>query len=184
MEIRVQEINNHILDKYIEEIKNGNQEALADLYHMTNKKVYGLILSILKNKHDAEDVLHDCYVSIYSSAQSYRSSGRPLSWILGIARNLSLLRLREQRRAVNISYDDFEESYDYHQDISIEEKLVIREFMKILSEEEREIVYLHTIAGFKFREIAHICELALPTVLSKYHRALKKLRKELEKGEK
>ena len=77
-----------------------------------------------------------------------------------------------------IQGEDFEESYDYNQDISIEEKLVIREFMKILSEEEREIVYLHTIAGFKFREIAHICNLALPTVLSKYHRALKKLRKE------
>lgn len=184
MEIRIQEVNDKLLDQYIEEIKNGNQNALADLYHMTQQKVYGLILSILKNKHDAEDVLHDCYVSIYSSAQSYCSSGRPLSWILGIARNLSLLRLRQQRRVVNISYDDFEESYDYNQDISIEEKLVIREFMKILSEEEREIVYLHTIAGFKFREIAHICELALPTVLSKYHRALKKLRKELEKGEK
>ena len=183
MEIRIQEVNDKLLDQYIEEIKNGNQNALADLYHMTNKQVYGLILSILKNRYDAEDVLHDCYVSVVNSVNNYSTSGRPLSWILGIARNLSLLRLRNQRKEVSIPYEDFEESYDTNQDISIEEKIVIREFMKILSEEEREIIYLHVISGFKFREISHICNLALPTVLSKYHRALKKLKKELEKGE-
>ena len=55
--------------------------------------------------------------------------------------------------------------------------------MTRLSDEERQIVVLHAVAGFKHREIADIVELPLPTVLSKYHRALKKLRAFLEKGE-
>ena len=151
---------------------------MTSLYEKTSKKVHGFILSIVKNKHDAEDVLHDTYVTIYKASKNYKTSGRPLSWILSIARNLSLLKLREKRREVSISYEDIEE-FDVNQNFSIEEKIVIQEFLKILSEEEREIVYLHAVMGFKHREIASIVGLSLPNVLSKYHRALKKLRKEI-----
>ena len=49
-----------------------------------------------------------------------------------------------------------------------------------LSEEEQRVLLLHAVAGLKHREIAQILDLALPTVLSKYHRALKKLRLILE----
>jgi RNA polymerase sigma-70 factor (ECF subfamily) len=52
-----------------------------------------------------------------------------------------------------------------------------------LSDEERQIVVLHAVAGFRHREIAALLELPLPTVLSKYSRALKKLKALLTKGE-
>ena len=175
MKIDVQEYRNQILDEAIEKIAHGDMHALSEIYQMTHNKVYGLILSILKNRHDAQDVLHDCYVSVVSSASTYKSSGRPVYWILGIARNLCL--------TVNISYEDWEESIDGNNDISVEEKMVVHEFMNILSDEERQIVYFYAVMGYKHREIAHMMELPLPTVLSKYHRALKKLRIELKKGE-
>ena len=47
-------------------------------------------------------------------------------------------------------------------------------------DEERRIVLLHAVTGMKHREIAALLELTLPTVLSKYHRALKKMRSTLE----
>ena len=50
----------------------------------------------------------------------------------------------------------------------------------MLGEEERRIVLLHAVTGMKHREIAALLELPLPTVLSKYHRALKKMRSFLE----
>ena len=181
MEINVKEVNNKLIDQYIKEIAFDNHDAFENLYHLTSKKTFGFILSILKNKHDAEDVLHDTYVSIYHASKKYQSNGRAYSWILGIARNLSLLKLRENRKEVSVAYEDFEEDIDYQKDISVEEKLMIREFMEILNEEEREIVYLHTIAGFKHREIAQLMNLGLATVLSKYHRAIKKLRNKIEK---
>ena len=49
-----------------------------------------------------------------------------------------------------------------------------------LADEERRIVLLHAVTGMKHREIAALLELPLPTVLSKYHRALKKMRIFLE----
>ena len=51
--------------------------------------------------------------------------------------------------------------------------------MKLLTDEERQIVVLHAVGGFKHREIAELIGLSLPTVLSKYSRAVKKLRKHL-----
>ena len=49
-----------------------------------------------------------------------------------------------------------------------------------LEEQERRIVVLHAVTGLKHREIAQLLELPLATVLSKYHRALKKLKVRLE----
>ena len=52
--------------------------------------------------------------------------------------------------------------------------------MEELSDEERQIVTLHAVSGFKHREIAELMELPLPTVLSKYSRALKRLKQRLQ----
>ena len=177
------DINDIILDQLINEIAMESKKALEELYRITSGSVYGFILSTLKNRHDAEDALHDCYVSIYSSAKNYHTSGKPMAWILGIARNICLMRKREQRRMVYIPYEDWESDIEDHHDISIEEKLLVRTCLEKLSVDENQIVWLHAVSGFKHREIARMMEMPLATVLSKYHRALKKLKASIEKGE-
>ena len=59
------------------------------------------------------------------------------------------------------------------------DKMVLHAALKILNEEERQIVLLRTSAGLKHREIAADLEMPLATVLSKYNRAMKKLKKHL-----
>ena len=58
--------------------------------------------------------------------------------------------------------------------------MVLGEAIKILGGEERQIVVLHDISGMKHREIADIMQIPLSTVLSKYRRALSKLRKHIK----
>ena len=55
--------------------------------------------------------------------------------------------------------------------------------MQNLSDQERQIVVLHALAGFKHRETASLLKMPLPTVISKYNRAVKKLRGLLVRGE-
>lgn len=169
-----------VLDQYIKEIANGNKNVLADLYAMTSATVYGFILSILKNSYDAEDILHDCYVSIFTSAKNYRSNGRPLAWIMAIARNLCLLKMRERKKKADYPYENWEQDIADRNDVPAEDMIVLKDCMKNLSDEEHQIVYLHAVSGFKHREISQIMELPLSTVLSKYHRALKKMKAYLE----
>ncbi len=171
-----------ILDKFIERISNNDKDALAEIYRMTNASVFGFALSILKNMQDAEDVLHDTYLRIYSSASGYKSKGKPLAWILTITRNLCLMKLRERKKTVDYPQEDWNIAFDRIPAVTLEDKLVLTACMEKLSDEERQIVMLHSISGFKHREIADALSLPLSTVLSKYHRAIKKLRVLLTEG--
>lgn len=168
-----------MLDSYIASIANGDQQALAALYEQTKSGVYAFALSTLKNSHDAEDVLHDCYVSIWSSAGSYNSQGKPMAWILTIARNLCLKTIRNRAKTTQLDTEDWRDHADLCTEMTADDKVVLEQCMQCLSDDERQIVVLHAVAGFKHREIAHLLDLALPTVLSKYHRAIKKLREQL-----
>ena len=171
------------LEEYIACIAQNDREAFALLYEQTRACVYGFALSILKNTHDAEDVLHDCYLSVIASAGGYRPRGKPMAWIFTIARNLCLMKLREYRRMGEMPEDDWEAQLREKGSVSPEDSLILAECMRSLSEEERQIVVLHEVGGFKHREIAELLELPLPTVLSKHSRALKKLKSHLTKGE-
>lgn len=169
------------LDSYLSKISTGDSLALADLYDCTSASVYAFALSILKNTQDAEDVLHDCYLQIYSAASGYCSCGKPMAWILTITRNLCLLKLRDRQKFSYIPQEDREPYLEACGQMSPEDKLVLAECMNRLSETERQIVILHAVAGFRHREISGILNMPLATVLSKYNRAIKKLKKYIGK---
>lgn len=178
----VKNISSQILDEALETIAAGAsdaQDALAEIYRLTSTSVYGFALSILKNTHDAEDVLHDCYIHLYAAASSYRSSGKPMAWILTITRNLCMTKLRERSRRNEADVEDWQEFIEESEALPTEDRIIIRECMNSLSDEERQIVLLHALSGFKHREIAAMMSLPLATVLSKYNRAVKKLQKKL-----
>lgn len=168
--------DNKTLDALLSSIAQGNMNSLEQLYRIAATPVHSFALSILRNRYDAEDVLHDCFLSIARSAASYRSNGKPMAWILTIARNLSLSRLRESGRESSLDDENTVEFEAPPQGVDSEEKLLLETCLNRLSEEERQIITLHVTAGFKHREIAKLLEIPLSTVLSKYNRAIKKLR--------
>ena len=168
------------MDDLLFRIAAGEQAALAQLYEHTQASVFGFALSILKNTHDAEDVLHDCYVAVWQGAAGYRSRGKPLAWILTITRNLCLQQLRTRNRVSDLAPEDWEPYLADKEGVTLEDRSILRSCMEQLRDEERQIVTLHALSGFKHREIAAILQLPLPTVLSKYHRAVKRLKQHLQ----
>lgn len=168
-------------EKLLNDIAKGNRKAFEILYHNTDKAVYGFVLSILKNHQDAEDVMHDTYIKIRETAHLYTPQGKPLAWIFTIAKNVALTKLRRQKKESFLNYDDMENDIDFSTCSNFEDKLVIENVFRILSNEERQIIMLHAVAGLKHREIASILELPLSTILSKYARSLRKLKENLEK---
>lgn len=167
-----------MLDEQIAKIADGDKSALAVLYNCISVPVYSYALSVLKNRSDAEDVLHDTMLEVWRSAPGYQSMGKPMAWIITIARSLCLMNLRRKSRFS----DEPLETAVYmpeNEELTSEDKIVIRKCIETLGDSEREIVILHAVSGFKHREIAEILGLPLSTVLSKYNRAIKKLRKTL-----
>jgi len=177
-------VSDKTLDAFLFKIaKEKDKESLAQLYQATGTSIYAYAFSVLKNRYDAEDVLQDCYVCVFSSAHTYHSAGKPLAWMMTITRNLCLQKIRERKRTEDIPEEDLERYSDDRCEISVEDRMILRECMQVLNDSEREILVLHAIAGFKHREIANVLELPLATVLSKYSRAMKKMKEALMKGD-
>lgn len=159
-------------------IAEGDQEAFKQLYQKTDRTIYSFILSILKNPQDAEEVMQETYMKIWTSAASYHSQGKPLAWMFTIARNLCYMKFREQKHQSDLGLEDLDglETGEFCPQIeNAADKLVLKAALETLKEEERQIVLLKNSSGLKHREIAKLLGMPLATVLSKYNRAMKKL---------
>lgn len=172
-------------EKLLNLIAKGDEEAFRQLYQNTDKTMYSFILSVAKHPQDAEEVMQETYMKIWTSAGSYQPQGKPLAWMFTIARNLCHMKFREQKHQSDLGLSDLSEKEVGEFCSQIEDaadKMVLETALNILKEEERQIVLLHTTAGLKHREIAANLQMPLATVLSKYNRAMKKLQNYLREG--
>ena len=167
-------------DKLIKDIAKGSMEALHTLYEKTNKSVYAFALSITKNPHDAEDVLQETFLKIYQKAKDYTSYDKPMAWIFTIAKNFALMKFRDRKKEDSMEEvnDMPEVIFSFVEDVS--ERIVLEAAVNKLDEDERTILLLHAVAGFKNREIADLLDMPINTVLSKYNRTIRKMQKYLE----
>ena len=167
------------LDELMLKVANGDLSALEELYNLTKTGIYSFALSVLKNPSDAKDVLHDTYLSIWASAHMYESAGKPMAWMITIAKNYCYKVFRdrkwsEEENNNEITEDDFTKQSD--------DKSTIWQYIALLNDDERQIIVLHAVAGFKHREIAELLNMHLSTVLSKYRRGIRKLKQYLIDG--
>ena len=154
-----------------------DSHSLEELYHRTRTAVYGLVLSYLKHPQDAEDVTQDAFVRIWDTAASYRPQGKPMAWLLTVARNLALMRLRERGKTQELTDEEWSALPARAPDVTTEDRHVLRAALSLLSEQERQVVMLHAVTGLKHREIAQVLNMPQATELSKYSRSVKKLQK-------
>ena len=167
----------HDLEELLRQIALGSQQAFEELYRATDSAIYGYALSLMRNHHEAQDIMMDTYLKIRCAAHLYMPMGKPMAWILTITKNIARTKLRSAARQIPL--DDLEETTPSF-DRDSEEAVALEQAMKVLGDQERQILILHAVTGLKHREIAEMLGMPLATVLSKYARSLKKLKKALE----
>lgn len=160
-------------------IAENDLAAFEEFYRATERTVYAFILSILKDHDDTLDVLQDTYLKIRGAAHLYQPMGKPMAWVFTISRNLAMSKLRLKKRSDVTQVSDIENDISFSYVSDREDRLILQSALKILNDREREIILLHAISGFSHIEIAQNLDMNLSTVLSKYHRGLKKLRKHI-----
>ena len=179
----VSEELNVSVDKLIKSIADGDTTALAELYKLCGKAVYSYALAMLRNTYDAEDVLHETFLSLCRSSAEYTSRGKAMAYVFTITRNHCLKLMEKGNRTADVPEEDFLPYIASSESVSSEDKLLLEQCMKRLDETERRIVVMHAVWGFKHRETANLLGIGLPTVISKYNRALKKLKNTFTEGE-
>lgn len=162
------------------DIANGEKDAFCKLYEQTSSAVFTYALSLLRNQADAEDAMQDTYLKIRSAAHLYRPEGKPMAWIFTIARNVCLMKMRQQKHYVAFSVEQAQPPLDFDQIEDLEDRIVLKTAFQILSQEECQIIFMHAVTGLKHREIGELLNIPLSTVLSKYRRGLMKLKSQLE----
>jgi RNA polymerase sigma-70 factor (ECF subfamily) len=92
--------NRTLLSAALARIPGGDRAALQTVYRLTSAKLFGVCLRILNERSDAEDVLQEVYVTVWRKAGEFdESRASPMTWLIAIARNRAIDRLRASRRS-------------------------------------------------------------------------------------
>ncbi len=156
--------------------------AFEEFYIKTERILYAYVLSLTKNHDLTLDIMQDTYIKFLSAAHLYKPMGKPLAWIFTISKNIFYTKVKRDSRMIEIDPFELEKNQAYSFVDDIEDKIILESVLNFLSEEERQIVLLYAVSGMKHKEIAESLGLKLSTTLSKYHRAIKKLRDYIERG--
>lgn len=174
-------IKRNIDEALFEKIASGDDEAFSTLYYASYKQLYGFLISLTKNKEDAEDLLQNTFIKIRNGSHLYKKQGTPMGWMCRIAKNVYLDHVRKYGKYTSVDFDLVDNYISDSNEQSSEQRILIEQALKGLKDEEKTIVIMYIYMGMKHREIAEIVGLSLSTVLSKYNRALKKMKKILER---
>ena len=176
-------------DRLLLLVKTGNVQAFCEFYEKTKSQVYRYAFQIMRHAQDTEEVVQETYLKIWKEAASYESNGKPMAWVFTIARNYCYMSLRKRQRLSEESLEEIQEQEGSEepgalcQEIELApERQTLMDALMQLNEKERQIVLLHKVSGMKHREIAEEFDMPISTVLSVYHRAMKKLWERIEKN--
>lgn len=160
------------MDKYIEDLCNGDISALNHIYDEFKTPLYAFLITLTKNHAVAEDLLQETFLKVYDKINLYIKGSNFKAWLFSIARNLAYDHLRSKK-------SKWEELDNISEAIIIEDevlnKLNISKALVGLSDVDREIVIMHVVGGFKHSEIAKELNLNRNTVRWRYREAIKKL---------
>ena len=156
--------------------KGGDIQAFTILYSRYQKKLYSYAFYRLGNASDAEDAVSDCVLSAFEQIEQLKNAEAFSSWIFRILYCCCTSAMKNQinqRHTDNI--DDYENMFCITYD-ETDEQIELKKALALLDEEEREIVLLSVVAGFKSREIAKINGMTAGSVRSKLSRSLAKMK--------
>src|SRR5215470_3394850 len=95
--------NRSLIAAALGRIPSGDRAALQTVYRLTSAKLFGVCLRILGERGEAEDVLQEVYVTVWRKAADFNASrASPMTWLIAIARNRSIDRLRASRHTRNM----------------------------------------------------------------------------------
>ncbi|WP_222982783.1 RNA polymerase sigma factor [Flagellimonas meishanensis] len=168
------------LEELIHNCKKGRREAQAELYRRYSGVLFGMCLKYSKNKAEAEDNLHDSFVTIFNKIDQYRFKGSFEGWIKRITVNTVLQKYRKEQHLNIVSENHGEEvEVDTERlDISLSTLLG---YIQELPNKYRLTFNLYVLDGYSHKEISEMLGTSTGTSKSNLARAKMILREKIEK---
>jgi RNA polymerase sigma-70 factor, ECF subfamily len=158
----------------------GDQEAVRTLYARFARPVYGMGMRILGNPGAAEELTQDVFLAAWRKAARYDPArGRLSTWLMTIAHNLAVDRLRREAGRAPVLSDDLDEvlSMAVTDEDAVLDREDVRRVLADLTVGERRLLHLSYFRGWTAREIAEADGIPLGTVKTRLRATLIKLRR-------
>ena len=182
------EANRSLIASALARIPAGDRAALQTVYRLTSAKLFGVALRILGERSEAEDVLQEVYVTVWRKAADFDPArAGPMTWLIAIARNKAIDRLRASRRSrraepIEAASDLADEAPGADTALqSVQENARLHGCLGELAERERAALRGAFFDGNTYEDLAERMKVPLGTMKSWIRRAMIKLKACLER---
>ncbi|MEO4004840.1 MULTISPECIES: sigma-70 family RNA polymerase sigma factor [unclassified Flavobacterium] len=168
-------------EELLAQIYKKDDKAFTLLYDSYAKSLYGIIYNLLKDREESEDILQETFVKIWKNLDTYdESKGRFFTWLLNIARNSAIDRLRSKNfnnNQKNLSSDNFVHILDDNaRTMNKIDTIGIQEFVKKLKPKCIQLIDLLFFKGYTQQEVSETLEIPLGTVKTQNRNCINELR--------
>jgi RNA polymerase sigma factor (sigma-70 family) len=161
-------------------LKSNDRVAFEYLYDNYSAALYGIIVKIVKDEERACDVMQDTFLKIWKGISSYNAEkGTLFTWILNIARNTAIDKLRMEVKKENVIKLDSLHDNDLSSAsvfIPIPATIDVRSIVEQLLPERKLLIDMVYFQGYTHEEVSERLSLPLGTVKSRIRKALQELR--------
>lgn len=179
----------------VSQARTGDARAFSDLIGKYERKIFRLAQHITQNREDAEDVLQETFLKAYEHLDQFQGNSKFYTWIVRIAVNQALMKLRKRKSDRTVSMD---EGIDTGEDIVVREiaawdedpeerysrdeiNVILNEAVESLAPPYRTVFVLRDVEELSTEETAEALDLSIPAVKSRLLRARLQLRDKLTK---
>jgi RNA polymerase sigma factor (sigma-70 family) len=174
-------------ERALQACARGERQALQDIYRQESRHLLGVALRIVRQRQQAEDVLHDAFVAIWTKASSFDAQlGSGRGWIYSVVRNLALNAVRNGAREVSVDEEtaealDQQQSLDAHRQAGDAFELNaslgrLNDCLALLEPARRNCILYAYVDGCSHGEIAERTQTPLGTVKAWIQRGMGRLR--------
>jgi len=159
-------------------IQDNDKSGLEKIYKEYITVIYSVVLSIVKNKENAEDITSEFFIKLWDKAKFYNFSHKHKSWLITIAHNMAVDFIRKNKGEVLVD-EIFEEGYIHENSFEnhVHHKIIFENALSKLKDTERQVVNMRILGDLTFKEISHILNKPLGTIAWQYKNAINKLRR-------
>ena len=168
-------------EELLQLIYKKDEKAFTHIYDMYSKSLFSVINVLMKNREEAEDVLQEVFIKIWKNIDSYNESkGRFYTWMLNIARNSTIDKLRSKNfnnSQKNLTADNFvNQLEDSNKLVNLVDSIGIQEFVKKLKPKCIQIIDLLFFKGYTQQEASDELAIPLGTVKTQNRNCISDLR--------
>ncbi|AKM31996.1 RNA polymerase subunit sigma-24 [Pandoraea faecigallinarum] len=173
------------LNAILAAVARHDRTAFATLYRRSSARIFSVILRVVNDRVEAEDLLQDVYINVWRRAAAFDPArGTAMTWLISLARNRAIDRLRERRELALDDADALAIASDEPTPIRLaeasEERRRLEDCLQRLEPQHRNAVREAFFGGLAYSELARRLNVPLGTMKSWIRRSLMQLKGCLE----